>query len=398
MRSGVTKPEGFIAGGTFAGIKQYTPQKRDIGLIISKKPCTVAGVFTKNLVLSPSTLLSKQIVATNRAVRGVVVNSGCANCAVGEQGYKDAKEMAHLAAQKVGVTGEEILVASTGLIGVELPMALIRNGIGEISISEHGGDEFARSILTTDTRTKEFALTFTVEGSTVTVGGCAKGSGMIHPNMATMLAFITTDANVERNFLQQCLTESVNLSFNQIDVDGDQSTNDMVLLLANGESLTSKIDANHDAAPVFKDSLQKLCIHLAKEIAKDGEGAKHLIEASVHGAVSDRDAQLAARSIVSSTLVKTAVYGNHPNWGRIIMALGNSQIELDESKIQIFINDIQIVEGGIAIAYNSQSVVQSMSSFDVKIQVNLNCGKGKGTAWGCDMTEEYIVFNSAYST
>ncbi len=396
---GVVAASGFAAGGVFAGLKRPGKEKRDLGMITSEVPCEVAGTFSRNSILSPSVVITRRAVKEGRRVKVVVANSGCANCAVGEQGLVDAEEIAGLAAAHAGgAKPEEVLVASTGVIGVELPMALIRKGIPLIETGKTGGREFAHAILTTDTRTKEYAVRINSENPII-VGGVAKGSGMIHPNMATMLAFITTDAAVERSFLQKTLSNAVTATFNQIDVDGDQSTNDMVLLLANSTSGNPRLsDDSSEASAAFAEAVMTVCEHLAKEIARDGEGAQHLIEALVDGAASDEEARRASRAIVSSVLVKTAIYGKDPNWGRIVMAVGKSGVLLDESNMEVFIGGIQIVAYGKAIAFNVQSVVQSLASPEVKIHVCLNIGDGSGRAWGCDLTEEYVVFNSAYTT
>ncbi len=394
----VTSARGFSAGGVFAGIKTPGPDKLDIGLLISDQPCSIAGTFSQNSIVSPTVTLTSSRVGVDKKVRAVVVNSGCANTAVGEQGTTDAKEMTELAATQLGVTAEETLVCSTGVIGVEIPMALMREFIPQVSPKEDGGNEFARAILTTDKRTKEIAVSFDVDGKTHTVGGVSKGSGMIHPNMATMLAFTTTDANVDPAFLQQTLSAAVKLSFNQIDVDGDQSTNDAVLLMANGAAGGAVISGGDDASEAFAEAVLQVCQHLAIEIARDGEGATKLIEVIVEGAHTEDDALKASRECASSLLVKTAVYGRDPNWGRIFMAVGKAQITLDESKIDCYVNDIQIVANGEAIAYNIQSVVSALGSDEVRLRVDLNVGNGRGMAWGCDLTEEYVVFNSAYTT
>jgi glutamate N-acetyltransferase/amino-acid N-acetyltransferase len=394
----VTSAIGFSAGGVFAGIKTQGEGKLDIGLIYSDRPCATAGTFSQNSVVSPSVTVTKGLIEGGRTIRGVIANSGCANCAVGEYGLKDATEMAAIAADKLGINSDEVAVASTGVIGVELPMALIRDNVPKITLKEDGGIEFATAILTTDTHTKHIAANFKAGGSTVTIGGVSKGSGMIHPNMATMLAFITTDAEVDVMFMRQTLLEVVQLTFNQIDIDGDQSTNDTVLLMANGAAGNPTISGGDEASEEFREALFKVARHLAREIARDGEGARTLMEAVVEGAESDVDARRAARSIVSSLLVKTAVYGRDPNWGRVMMALGKSEIKVKEPKIRIFINDIQIVAEGKAIAYNVHSVVSALAQDEVRIRVSLDIGDGTGTAWGCDLTEEYVVFNSAYTT
>ena len=392
----ICSPKGFLSGSIFSGIKSPGQDKRDIGIIYSESDCISAGTFTQNSVVSPSVTWTKDITS-NGNVRAIVANSGCANCAVGEQGLIDAKEMASIAANSLGIDQKEVAVASTGIIGVELPMALMRKFIPEIKMSKKDGNGFARSILTTDTKTKEISVSFEIDGTEINVAGVAKGSGMIHPNMATMLAFITSDVDIEKSALQKILKNSVNKSFNQISVDGDQSTNDTVLLLANGMAKNKKINTENDSKK-FIEALDIVCTFLAQEIAKDGEGNTRLIEATVTGAKTEEDAMLASRFIVTSNLVKTAVYGRDPNWGRIIMALGASQIPIDESKIEIFVNDIQIVSEGIAISYNHQSIVIAMGEELIRFKINLNIGSESGVAWGSELTEEYVVFNSAYTT
>ena len=392
----ICSPKGFLSGSIFSGIKSPGQDKRDIGIIYSESDCISAGTFTQNSVVSPSVTWTKDFTS-NGNVRAIVANSGCANCAVGEQGLIDAKEMASIAANTLGIDQKEVAVASTGIIGVELPMALMRKFIPEIKMSKKDGNGFARSIQTTDTKTKEISVSFEIDGTEINVAGVAKGSGMIHPNMATMLAFITSDIDIEKSALQKILKNSVNKSFNQISVDGDQSTNDTVLLLANGMAKNKKINTENDSKK-FIEALDIVCTFLAQEIAKDGEGNTRLIEATVTGAKTEEDAMLASRFIVTSNLVKTAVYGRDPNWGRIIMALGASQIPLDESKIEIFVNDIQIVSEGIAISYNHQSIVIAMGEELIRFKINLNIGSESGVAWGSELTEEYVVFNSAYTT
>ena len=392
----ISSPKGFRSGAIFAGIKTPGEDKKDIGILFSDEPCTVAGTYSQNSILSPSVTLTKQRVNSNRKIRGLVANSGCANCSVGEQGYLDAKETTNITAKFLNVDEEEILVASTGIIGIELPMALMREYIPKISISNETGKEFAKSILTTDKKTKEIALIIELGDKKINLAGVAKGSGMIHPNMATMLAFITTDANIEKELLQKILSKAIKKSFNQTDVDGDQSTNDTVLIFANGKSGVNIDDK--DISNLFSEAVTKICQYLAKEIAKDGEGASKLIEVTVEGAKSDNDALLASRSVASSLLVRTAVYGRDPNWGRILMAVGKTGIDLEESKIDLYINGIQIASEGKGIAYNVQSVITALGKKEVLIKVSLNIGNGYGQAWGSDLTEEYVIFNSAYTT
>ena len=392
----IISPKGFRSGAIFAGIKTPGEDKKDIGILFSDEPCTVAGTYSQNSILSPSVTLTKQRVNSNRKIRGLVANSGCANCSVGEQGYLDAKETTNITAKFLNVDEEEILVASTGIIGIELPMALMREYIPKISISNETGKEFAKSILTTDKKTKEIALVIESGNKKINLAGVAKGSGMIHPNMATMLAFLTTDANIEKELLQKILSKAIKKSFNQTDVDGDQSTNDTVLIFANGKSGVNIDDK--DISNLFSEGVTKICQYLAKEIAKDGEGASKLIEVTVEGAKSDNDALLASRSVASSLLVRTAVYGRDPNWGRILMAVGKTGIDLEESKIDLYINGIQIASEGKGIAYNVQSVITALGKKEVLIKISLNIGNGYGQAWGSDLTEEYVIFNSAYTT
>jgi glutamate N-acetyltransferase/amino-acid N-acetyltransferase len=392
----VTSPQGFIAGATYAGIRAYAPGKVDLGMLFSEQATTSAGTYSKNKILSPSVTVTKESVASGKS-RGVIVNSGCANCAVGEQGYIDAQEMASLAAGVLGANPQELAVSSTGIIGVELPMGLIRNTVGNIETTHGGGHDFARSILTTDTVSKEIAVSFPAGGATVTLGGCAKGSGMIHPNMATMLAYLTTDAQIDTAFLQESLSEAVDTSFNMIDIDGDTSTNDTVLLLANGASGVT-IAKGTPEGESFAAALLEACIHLAREMVKDGEGATKLIEVTVEGAENLDDARLAARSVASSILVKTAIHGNDPNWGRIMMALGKSGAEMVEKNIALYINDICIMEGGLPIPVFRESLIASMQGTEVRILAHLHLGSSTAVAWGCNMSEEFVTFNSAYTT
>ena len=394
----VTSPQGYKAGGVYAGLKSAGEGVLDLGILVSERPAAVAGTFSTNKILSPSVTVSKRRIESGVS-RGVVANSGCANCSVGEQGILDAEEMTRLAAAHVGVSADELCVASTGMIGVELPMGIIRDAMGKVELTEDGGEAFARSIMTTDSRPKHIAASFSANGKTYTIGGVAKGVGMIHPDMATMLSFITCDANVDQDFLTDSLRWAVNESFNMIDIDGDQSTNDTVLLFANGSSDEPQIDSGEAALGIeFRKALKAVCVYLAKELVRDGEGAGHVMEVTVDGAVSMADAVCAAREISSSNLVKAMVHGRDPNWGRIMMALGKSGVELEESKIDIFINGIHIVHEGKAISYHADSVISGMAAEEVSFRVSLNIGEATATAWGSDLTEEYVTFNSAYST
>jgi glutamate N-acetyltransferase/amino-acid N-acetyltransferase len=394
----VTSPQGFKAGAVYSGLKTPGPGKLDLGILFSDTPARTAATFSQNSILSPSVTTSRGSLNVGRNKRAVIINSGNANCAVGEPGFKDAREVVSLAANHIGVDTSEVLVCSTGVIGVELPMGLIRAHVDKIELSDDGGHDLVNAIITTDSLLKEKAVAIDVGGTTVTIGGISKGSGMIHPNMATMLAFMSTDAVVEQEFLSATLQEAVDISFNLVTVDTDQSTNDTCILMANGVAGNAEITAGTPEAELFAAAVTDVAIHLAREMARDGEGATKLIDSTVTGAYTVEDARMAARSIAASPLVKTAVYGRDPNWGRILMALGKTSIPLDESKIQVFINDIQIVEGGAAIPYHVESVVQALGRSEVYLRVALNVGDGDATAWGCDLTEEYVVFNSAYTT
>ena len=396
-RGGVSSAQGFTAGGVHAGIKTAGDGVFDLGIVVSDSPASAAGVFSQNKVLSPSVTLSRRRIA-NGSVRAIVANSGCANCSVGHQGLTDAEEMTALAAAHVDVDAEEVLIGSTGLIGVELPMALVRQNLGNIMLSDDGGNLFARSIMTTDTHPKEVAVSTQIDGREIVIGGCAKGSGMIHPNMATMLSFVTTDAAVEPSFLQQSLKNAADTSFNMIDIDGDQSTNDTLVVLANGRAGGDEICGGTPAGEKFQEALIYVCVELAKEMARDGEGATHLVEVTVEGARTLHEARLAARKIVSSLLVKAMIYGRDPNWGRVMMALGNSGIDFEETDVDIFVNEIHIVHEGMSIAYLKDAVVSSMSEEEVRIRVRVGLGEGTASAWGCDLTEGYVIENSAYST
>jgi len=393
----ITSPKGYLAGATYSGIRTYTEDKLDLGIVSSEVPCTVAGTFTTNKIKSPSVVLDQRRVASGRA-QAIIINSGIANACVGEQGMTDAIEMAALAAKYLDTDPELVLACSTGLIGVELPMALIRSGVDKIQMTADGGHLLARAIRTTDTLSKEVAVSFHAGGRSYVLGGIAKGSGMVHPNMGTMLAFLTTDAPVEQQFLQEALFQSVDSSFNMITVDGDTSTNDSVILLANGAAGGDAITSGSPAEEAFQQALDEVCIALAKEIARDGEGASKLVAVTVEGALSKSDARAAARAVAASTLVKSAIHGGDPNWGRIIVALGYSGAELEENRIALYINDVCIMEEGRPIPYFKDSVVLTMSGPEINLRLDLNLGDASAIAWGCDLSEEYVTFNSAYTT
>ena len=381
----VTSPKKFLAGATYSGIRTYAEDKLDLGILYSETPCTVAGTFTKNQIRSLSVVLDQKRVSTGRS-QALIVNSGIANACVGEQGMTDAIEMASLAAAHLGIDQELVLASSTGLIGVELPMALIRSGVTKIKVEPDGGQALARAIKTTDRVSKEFAVEFQIGGNSYILGGIAKGSGMIHPDMATMLAFLSTDAPVNAHFLQKTLSESVAGSFNMIDVDGDTSTNDSVIIFSNGAGGGEEINDDSRDSHVFAEALNEICIALDKEIAKDGEGASKLIEVTVEGASNTDDAILGAKSIAASTLVKSAIHGEDPNWGRIMVALGYSGAKVEESLVSLYINNVCLMESGIPIPFFKDAVSLTMAEDEVAIKVELNLGESSATAWGCDIS------------
>ena len=391
----VTSPRGFYAGATYAGIKKKATDSLDLGILFSEASCMAAGVFTTNRIKAAPVVLCQKRLELGKAV-AVVVNSGCANACNGEQGLADAAEMAALAAKGIGVLPEDVLVASTGVIGQRLPMELIRAGIGQIILSADGGHSLVKAMMTTDTVPKEVAVRVG-EGGFV-IGGVAKGSGMIHPALATFLCFLTTDAAVDIDFLKSALRKAADISFNMVSIDGDTSTNDTVLIMANGLAGGEVIRQDTKQADAFQQALDQVCIYLAKSIARDGEGASKLIEVSVNGACSVAEARLAVRTIVASPLVKAAVHGNDPNWGRIIAAVGRSGVEMTESKIDLYLGDIGVVRGGRPLPFDKRDVVAVLKGSEVAIRLNLNLGSAAATAWGCDLSEEYVTINSHYMT
>jgi len=393
----VTSPRGFQAGATYAGIKKRTDGVSDLGILFSEAPCVAVGLFTTNRIKAAPVVLSQQRLPSGE-VMAVVVNSGCANASLGEPGLSDAARMADLAAQNIGVSPESVLVASTGVIGKRLPMELIETGIKQITVSPDGGHKLARAIMTTDTVPKEAAVAVSVGKSEFIIGGIAKGAGMIHPNLATFLCFLTTDAAVDIDFLRLSLKKAVDVSFNMISIDGDTSPNDMVLIMANGLAGSKPISPGDRQAESFQQALNQLCIYLAKGIARDGEGASKLIEVTVSGASSTSEARLAARTIVGSPLVKAAVHGNDPNWGRIIAAVGRSGVEVVESKIDLYIGNIYLVKSGCPVSFDRGEVVKVLGNSEVSINLGLNLGTAVATAWGCDLSEEYVTINSHYTT
>ena len=395
---GVTTPPGFIAGATYAGIKKKSQDALDLSILFSEVSCITAAVFTTNKIKAASVILDQEKLQKSGKTRAVVINSGGANACTGIQGMKNATITADLAAKNLGISTDEVLVASTGVIGVQLPLDKIKYGLSQIALSREGGHDLARAIMTTDTHPKEIAVRV-ISGSTgFTIGGTAKGAGMIHPDMATLLSFLTTDAVVEASFLQSALKKAINKSFNLISVDGDTSTNDTVLLLANGLAGNKTIIKGNSLATLFRQALEEVCLHLAKSIAHDGEGATRLIEIVVNGAKNVSDARLAARTISSSPLVKTAVHGCDPNWGRIIAAAGRSKAEVVQDKIDVYIGNMCLLKSGVPLPFDKKAAALELNRNEVLLRVELNVGKASARAWGCDLSEEYVVINSEYTT
>ncbi len=393
----ITSPAGFNAGATCAGIKKGAADGLDLGILFSEAICATAALFTTNRIKAAPVVLSQERLRGGRAM-AVVANSGCANACTGEQGLADAVEMARLVARGMGISPEDVLVASTGVIGQRLPMKLIRDAIDRVAFSREGGHELAKAIMTTDTVPKETAAVVRVGKSEFTIGGAAKGSGMIHPDLATLLCFLTTDAVVDVDFLRLSLRKAADVSFNMLSIDGDTSPNDMVLIMANGRAGNEVLGQGSEQAGAFQQALDQVCIYLAKSIARDGEGASKLIEVTVGGAPSMAEARLAARTVVSSPLVKAAVHGSDPNWGRIMAAVGRSGVEVVESKIDLHIGDICVVREGKPVPFSEGELLRVLSDREVPIGVQLNLGAATATAWGCDLSEEYVTINSQYMT
>jgi len=390
----VTAASGFLAGAVHAGIK--SEDELDLAILCSEVPCKAAGVFTTNQIKSAPVILSQKLVAKKRA-QAIVVNSGCANACMGGQGMADARGMANLAAAKLGISPAEVLVASTGVIGVPLPMGKIRAGIPKIKPTREGGHDFCRAIMTTDTRPKELAVQVDLKGTKFTIGGVAKGIGMVHPNLATMLCFIATDAVMSADFPQAALQKAVDCSFNMVSIDSDTSPNDCAFLLANGLAGNEPID--FDNGGDFQEALNAVCTHLAKSMAQDGEGATKLIEVIVERAGDHAGARQAARTVAGSPLVKAAINGNDPNWGRIVAALGRSRARVREDRLDVYLNDVCVMKQGSPAPFNREEMVSVLSKSDnVLIRLCLNLGDGQATAWGCDLSEEYVRINSRYIT
>ncbi|MGG5252186.1 bifunctional ornithine acetyltransferase/N-acetylglutamate synthase [Neobacillus sp. SM06] len=392
----VTLPKGFIAGGMHCGIKQ---NKLDLGYILSEVPAAVAGVYTTNVFQAAPLVVTQESLAKEHKVQAILVNSGNANACTGEQGINDAKTMQSEFAKKLGIPEHLVAVTSTGVIGEPLPIEKIQAGIGEILELQHEDvSNFEHAILTTDTDVKHVAVQLTINGKTVSIGGAAKGSGMIHPTMATMLGFVTTDAHIDHEDLSFVLKETTNQTFNMITVDGDTSTNDMVLVMANGLAGNEKLTQDHPDWPLFMDGFKLVCEALAKKIARDGEGATKLIEVQVKGAASIEDARALGKAIISSNLVKTAIYGTDPNWGRIVCAIGYSGVPVNPNAISVSIGDFPVFEKGLPCSFIEEEVKAYLEQEDVHITVEVNQGNNDAAAWGCDLTYDYVKINASYRT
>ncbi|MEI3598937.1 MULTISPECIES: bifunctional glutamate N-acetyltransferase/amino-acid acetyltransferase ArgJ [unclassified Oceanobacillus] len=392
----VTTPKGFQAGGVHTGLRKT---KLDFGWIHSEVPATAAGVYTLNAFKAAPLQVTKNSLDKTGKIQTLVVNSANANAVTGPQGEKNALETQKLVAEKKGVEVDHVAVASTGIIGVQLPMEKLYKGINWMDEAENqGAERFESAILTTDTVTKYAAVEVEIDGKLVTISGAAKGSGMIAPNMATMLSFITTDAAVELSSLEAGLRQVTDKSFNMITVDGDCSTNDMVLVLANGLQKNQTLNESHPDWDLFLNGLQYVSQDLAKQIAKDGEGATKLIEVQVKGAGTDKAAGEIAKAIISSNLVKAAVYGSDPNWGRIVCAVGYSEQPIEVDKVSIALGDLQVVENGLPIDFDEEAGTEYLQQEMVTIHVDLQNGAGEATAWGCDLTYDYVKINASYRT
>jgi glutamate N-acetyltransferase/amino-acid N-acetyltransferase len=392
----VTSAEGFYAAGIHCGIKR---SKKDLALIYSKLPCTGAGTFTLNKVKAAPLMVSQSLLAQSDFVHAVVINSGNANACTGEKGLEDVSTTQILAASFLGISPDHVVVSSTGVIGQYLPMDKIESGIRAIvpSLSSDAGVDAAEAIMTTDTRSKYGAVEVELSAGKVRIGAIAKGSGMIMPNMATMLCFVTTDAAVDKACLQTMLSKAVQQSFNRISVDGDTSTNDMVVLLANGASGV-KVDAQSSDALLFLEALTALCKKAAQAIVIDGEGATKLITVRVEGAATEEEANWVGKAIANSPLVKTAMHGEDANWGRIICAAGYSGADLAPEKVSIYFDDEPILQKGFQIALDEARARQILSKSLVEIRVDLGAGDQTATWWTCDLSAEYVRINAAYRT
>lgn len=402
IEGGVTAAKGFQAANTAAGIKYK--DRDDMALIYSEKPCVAAGTFTKNVVKAAPVKWDKNIVTESAFAQAVVVNAGIANACTGEEGMDYCRQTAECAGAKLQIPKNSVLVASTGVIGMQLPMEKLTAGIHamvpNLSSSKEAGEAAAKAIMTTDTHKKEAAVTFTIGDTEVTVGGMSKGSGMIHPNMCTMLAFITTDVAISKELLQEALSSVVTDTYNMISVDGDTSTNDTCLVLANGMAGNEEITTKGEAYNAFVQALLQVNTTLAKMMAGDGEGATALFEVKVIGAKTKEEAVILSKSVVTSSLTKAAIYGHDANWGRILCALGYAGVDFDPEKVDLFFESkhgkLKIVENGVALNYSEEEATKILSTDAVTAICDMKQGDAQATAWGCDLTHEYVTINADY--
>ena len=402
IKGGVTAAKGYEAASTAAGIKYQG--RTDMALIYSQVPCVSAGTFTTNVVKAAPVKWDRQVVDSGAGVQAVVVNSGIANACTGEEGMRYCKETAKAAAEALNIDAAGVLVGSTGVIGMQLPMQKLVDGIqvlaGKKAEGLQSGHDAALAIMTTDTVEKEMAVEIEIGGKTVTIGGMSKGSGMIHPNMCTMLAFITTDAAITKEALQKALSEDVEDTYNMISVDGDTSTNDTAILLANGLAGNQEITYASPEYETFKEALHMVNETLAKKMAGDGEGATALFEVKVVGAESIKQAKTLAKSVVCSNLTKAAIAGHDANWGRILCAMGYSGVQFDPEKVDLFFESkagkLQIIENGVATDYSEEAATKILSEPEITATADIKMGDYSATAWGCDLTHEYININADY--
>lgn len=402
ITGGVTAAKGFEAAGVAAEIKYQG--RDDMAIVFSEKPCVAAGTFTTNVAKAAPVIWDKTLVTEGKAAHAVIVNSGIANACTGQEGYGYCKETADAAAKVLSIPSDSVLLGSTGVIGKQLPMDRIRAGVEKLAVAKaatlEAGNQAAGAILTTDTHEKQIAVEIEIGGVTVTIGGMAKGSGMIHPNMCTMLSFLTTDASITKAALQKALSEDVCDTYNMISVDGDTSTNDTVLVLANGEAGNETIQEGTESYTVFAEALHTVNEYLAKQIAGDGEGATALFEVRIVGAENKESAVKLAKAIACSNLTKTAIAGHDANWGRIICAMGYSGAEFDPEKVDLFFESeagkIQIAEDGTAVDYSEEMATKILSQPVVVATADVKMGEASATAWGCDLTHKYIEINADY--
>ncbi|WP_028128698.1 bifunctional glutamate N-acetyltransferase/amino-acid acetyltransferase ArgJ [Selenomonas sp. AE3005] len=396
-KAGVTYPQGFQAAGVKAGIKKSG--NLDVAVIYTEQEAAVAGTFTQNAVASAPVRASKKVIATGMA-HAITANAGCANACTGEQGEKDAAAMQDITATALGCKADDVVVASTGVIGVNLPMDKMENGIKQAvkELSSDGSENAGKAIITTDTYSKACATEITLGGKEVRFGAIAKGSGMIQPNMATMLCFITTDAAIDSKLLQKALSEIVEVSFNMISIDGDMSTNDMVIVLANGAAGNAKITEENDDYKLFKATLQNICQELSKKIAADGEGATKFLTISVTGARNFAEAKTIGMSVAKSPLVKTAFFGEDPNWGRVICAVGYAGVPMDPQKTVVKFGGIPVYANGVGAEYDEAELRKVMEAHDIVISIDMGEGDAKADIWSCDFSYEYVKINGEYHT